>query len=65
MRVTTQQIARLHAVRARDGITIQDHVRRALDEYLDRLDQLWSLRNPATNSNATAAHSNTPRVVQR
>lgn len=34
-RVTTVQYARLTEARAKDGLSIQEHVRRALDFYLD------------------------------
>lgn len=34
MRITEQQFERLHAAREKDGLMVQEHVRRALDIYL-------------------------------
>lgn len=39
MRITQRQYDRLVAHRARDHIAIQEHVRRALDNYLELLDR--------------------------
>jgi hypothetical protein len=39
MRVTPKQFERLHQARERDLISVQEHVRRALDAYLDMLDR--------------------------
>lgn len=39
MRITQKQYDRLHAAREADHISIQEHVRRALDYYLDGLDR--------------------------
>jgi hypothetical protein len=38
MRITQLQFERLQNVRARDGLAIQEHVRRALDIYLAGVD---------------------------
>ena len=38
MRITDLQWERLQALRAYDAISIQEHVRRALDEYLDAVE---------------------------
>jgi hypothetical protein len=38
MRITKLQFERLQNVRARDGLAIQEHVRRALDIYLAGVD---------------------------
>lgn len=45
MRVTKQQQDRLRAAREKDGITLQDHVRRALDMYLDHMDMVYARRD--------------------
>ena len=39
MRITQLQFERLHAARARDGLSVQEHVRRALDQYLQKLER--------------------------
>lgn len=39
MRITQKQYERLQQARANDQIAIQEHVRRALDNYLDLLDR--------------------------
>lgn len=41
IRVTQYQYARLHALRDRDDLAVQEHVRRAIDEYLDRIESLY------------------------
>lgn len=38
MRITQLQFDRLHAARERDGLSVQEHVRRALDLYLSIAD---------------------------
>lgn len=40
LRVSEMSITRLHALRQADGVTIQEHVRRAIDDYLDRKEML-------------------------
>lgn len=40
MRVTQHQFERLQGARERDGLSVQEHVRRALDFYLDRLENV-------------------------
>lgn len=39
MRITQLQFERLRAARARDGLSIQEHVRRALDFYLGKAEK--------------------------
>jgi hypothetical protein len=39
MRITERQYQRMQAHRSIDGLAIQEHVRRALDLYLDVLDR--------------------------
>lgn len=39
MRVTVKQFERLHAARSRDEISVQEHVRRALDLYLAKIER--------------------------
>jgi hypothetical protein len=39
MRITQRQYDRLVAHRERDSIALQEHIRRALDNYLDLLDR--------------------------
>jgi len=46
MRITELQWERLNAARDYDDIAIQEHVRRALDKYLDMLDQKRSRPQP-------------------
>ena len=40
MRITALQRERLVAARERDGTSIQEHVRRALDMYLDAIEKI-------------------------
>lgn len=42
MRVTPVQYERLNAVRLRDGLSVQEHVRRALDVYLAGVERALS-----------------------
>lgn len=39
MRITQLQFERLHAARSRDGLSVQEHVRRALDHYLGKVEK--------------------------
>jgi hypothetical protein len=39
MRVSRLQIERLRDLRAKDGLSVQEHVRRSIDQYLAILDQ--------------------------
>lgn len=41
MRVTKRQFDRLQQARSRDSYSVQEHVRRALDVYLDMIEQAW------------------------
>jgi hypothetical protein len=43
MRITEMQFERLNAVRLRDGLGIQEHVRRALDIYLAGMESQASI----------------------
>lgn len=40
MRITQLQFDRLDAARLRDGMAMQEHVRRALDLYLDKIERV-------------------------
>jgi len=68
MRITQRQYDRLTAHRARDHISIQEHVRRALDNYLDLLDRK-SLRELAMEAPSTASGSlespQTPPIAEK
>ena len=57
MRITNLQFERLQSVRARDGLAIQEHVRRALDIYLAGVD--------AANEPVTEAPSERPEAKNR
>ena len=46
MRITQMQRARLEAARDHDHIAIQEHVRRALDKYLDAVEKRRALEPP-------------------
>jgi hypothetical protein len=48
MRITPNQFARLQAQRDYDAIAVQEHVRRALDLYLDLMDKRRAKENPPT-----------------
>lgn len=39
MRITQLQFERLHKAREFDGMSVQEHIRRALDLYLDKVEQ--------------------------
>ena len=55
MRVTQHQFERLQGARERDGLSVQEHVRRALDFYLDRLENVPQKVDQATDAAAAAA----------
>jgi hypothetical protein len=57
MRITKLQFERLQGVRARDGLPIQEHVRRALDIYLAGVD--------AAGEPEEEAVSSAPKIVAR
>lgn len=42
MRVSKLAIPRLEALRKADGVSIQEHVRRAIDEYLERTEARYA-----------------------
>src|SRR4029077_14058345 len=58
-RVTPRQYDRLMIHRSRDHLSIQEHVRRALDMYLESLDKRWereiSLSSPVALEPKAAA----------
>ena len=48
MRVTMRQFDRLQEARSRDSYPVQEHVRRALDMYLDLIERSWpNIPSPA------------------
>lgn len=57
MRITPIQYARLQNARIADGRTIQEHIRKALDVYLDGLDRA------SARANGAAAPAPTPLPV--
>jgi hypothetical protein len=73
MRVAKVQIVRLNEARTRTGIAIQEHVRRAIDMYLDHIERqamelgLLKLAVPSgkPKSNAQPTRPNTQRAVRR
>lgn len=58
MRITQLQFERLHGARARDGLSVQEHVRRALDVYLGKIE-----RDFAKASSPPEAEAELPGVV--
>lgn len=52
LRVTQRQYLRLQAHRQIDQLAIQEHVRRALDDYLDKLDRKRPLERVAPSFSA-------------
>jgi hypothetical protein len=44
VRVTPMQLSRLERITAFDGLPTQDHIRRALDTYINRYDKEHGLR---------------------
>jgi hypothetical protein len=42
MRITQLQFERLHQARRVDGMSVQEHIRRALDLYLEKLERVNS-----------------------
>jgi hypothetical protein len=55
MRITKLQFQRLQSVRARDGLAIQEHVRRALDIYLAGVDAQAEEESPPPASGGREA----------
>lgn len=67
MRITRLQFERLQSVRARDGLAIQEHVRRALDIYLAGVDAAGESAEETGNPSqpeVTSAQEK-PRIVSR
>jgi hypothetical protein len=71
MRVAKVQIVRLVEARTRTGIAIQEHVRRAIDMYLDRIERealelgLLKVSVPAGRPKSSPNRPATQRAVQR
>lgn len=66
MRITEMQFERLNAVRLRDGLGIQEHVRRALDIYLAGMEaQTASPEKPADSPASSPPVQSRRKVVQR
>jgi hypothetical protein len=59
MRITQKQYERLQQARANDQIAIQEHVRRALDNYLDLLDRKQARAAPIAEE---APEANKPKA---
>jgi hypothetical protein len=57
MRITDLQFSRLSTARDRDGLAIQEHIRRAIDYYLGALERQAA---PAAASAATPAVTRAP-----
>jgi hypothetical protein len=51
MRITGLQYERLVAARSRDGMAVQEHVRRALDFYLAKLEREFERKLPLPPAN--------------
>jgi hypothetical protein len=47
IRVTQYQFVKLHALRAHDDLAVQEHVRRAIDGYLDVMLAKYNLTPPS------------------
>ena len=62
MRISQLQFERLQAVRARDGLAIQEHVRRALDQYLRQVEKDAMKQAPAP---ASTPEAELPGVVSQ
>lgn len=63
MRITNLQFERLQSVRARDGLAIQEHVRRALDIYLAGVD---AANEPEPEATVERPKTETrPKIVSR
>jgi hypothetical protein len=60
MRITPRQFDRLNEARARDGLAIQEHIRRALDYYLTSIER--ADRKPVPVADQTQPQ---PTVEQR
>lgn len=54
-RVSRLAVTRLNGLRDYDGMTIQEHVRRAVDEYLDRTEAKYARRSSASPAVASAS----------
>jgi hypothetical protein len=71
MRVAKTQIVRLDEARTRTGISIQEHVRRAIDMYLDSIEAkalelgLLKLSVPTGNPKAAPHRPQTASAVRR
>ena len=70
MRITERQYQRMQAHRSIDGLAIQEHVRRALDLYLDVLDrkrerELVAPPPPTSKPNQAAAKAAEPKLAYR
>lgn len=63
MRITPIQYTRLQNARIADGRTIQEHIRKALDLYLDGLDRATARANGATAVPAAASPIPMPAQV--
>lgn len=50
LRLSTTQFERLVSLRARDGMAIQEHVRRAVDVYLDQQDKRQARATPPADA---------------
>jgi len=51
VRVTPMQLSRLERITAFDGLPTQDHIRRALDTYINRYDKEHGLRPLSESTN--------------
>lgn len=65
MRITEMQFERLNAVRLRDGLGIQEHVRRALDIYLAGMESQFPAEKPPVAEPASPPAVSRRKVVQR
>lgn len=63
MRITPIQYSRLQDARIRDGRTIQEHIRKALDLYLDGLDKALARANGVATTPASSAAGAVPKVL--
>jgi hypothetical protein len=53
LRLSPKHLTGLHALRADDGVSIQDHIRRALDNYLARPAAKLTVENPPAEAKIT------------
>jgi hypothetical protein len=71
IRVAKVQVVRLDEARTRTGISIQEHVRRAIDMYLDNIERsaielgLLNLAVPVGRPKAAPTRPGTVRAVKR